>query len=138
MTPVFCRVRHDPDKGEYGDCVRACIASLLDFDAEEVPHFYHDNDPSTGMKRIRAFLAPLGLAPFATHFDGAASLADILSAQAEANPDVHYILWGSTEGGNHVVIAKGDKIVHNPSWYPTPLIGPLSSGNWAIMVLARL
>lgn len=39
MTPVDQEFIHDPDNGLIGDCQRAVIASLLDLDISEVPHF---------------------------------------------------------------------------------------------------
>lgn len=137
MTPVHCRVKHDPDAGTYGDCVRACVASILDLDAEEVPHFYHDNDPQTGMTRIRAFLNDIDLAPFFAHYDKSTPLREILQVMGQMNPNVHYILWGATNEGDHVVVAKDDKIVHNPSWYPTAIVKAPSYGMWSVMVIAR-
>jgi hypothetical protein len=43
MTPVDQLVLHDPTVPEQlGDCLRACIASLLDLPADQVPHFVQD------------------------------------------------------------------------------------------------
>jgi hypothetical protein len=138
MQPVFCRVRHDPEAGTYGDCLRACVASILEIDAETVPHFFEDDcDGATGMDRLRKWLGTQGLAPFAASFDASASLDEILGFQADQNPGVHYLLFGRTEGGDHVVVAQGDKVVHNPEWYPSRLVAAGSHGYWTVMVLAR-
>lgn len=139
MTPAFCRVKHDPDAGTYGDCLRACVASLLDLDAEKVPHFYHDNcDPYEGNRRLREFLRPLGFAPWFIGFDGSITLAELLELMGEQNPDSHYVLYGrDTSGGDHVVVCRGDKIVHNPAWFGCSLVGPTSTGYWVTLVIAR-
>lgn len=42
MTPVDQALVHDPDNGQHGDCMRACIASLLDLPLLSVPHFAQD------------------------------------------------------------------------------------------------
>ena len=139
MTPVVCRVKHEPEAGKYGDCVRACIASIMDLHGEQVPHFYHDKpDGLTGSTRIREWLAPLGYQPFVTHYPPDLTRDDILNVQGEVNPDAYYILFGAHEhGGDHVVVCKGGKIVHDPSWYHAALIGPASYGCWSIMVIVR-
>ena len=39
MTPADQEFTHDPANGQHGDCMRACIASLLDLPIAAVPHF---------------------------------------------------------------------------------------------------
>lgn len=132
MQPVHCRTRHDPPHS-YGDCVRACVASLLELPPEDVPHVYHDNcDGPEGMRRMREWLRERGYGLFASNYDGV-PLSEMLSFMGELNPDVHYMLFGGTgDGGDHVVICHGDKIVHNPAWYGCSLVGPASTGYWQI------
>jgi hypothetical protein len=43
MKPIDQEFMHDPEKGIIGDCFRACIASILELDINEVPHFYRDH-----------------------------------------------------------------------------------------------
>ncbi len=139
MTPVICQVKHDPENGTYGDCVRACIASLMDMDPPDVPHFYHDNcDGVTGIGRVREWLNGKGYHLMITGIGGEISLENVLSGMGELNPDVHYMLQGRTSEADHVVICKGGEVVHNPMWYKKPLIGPDSGGNWVIMAIVRL
>lgn len=38
MTPTKQTILHDPANGQFGDCFRACIASLLDLPITAVPH----------------------------------------------------------------------------------------------------
>lgn len=137
MTPAQCRVTHDPERGLYGDCVRACIASILDIaDPDTVPHFYHDGcDAETGIKRINAYLKPLGLIHFAVNFDGSATMDDVLSA---IYPAATLMLYGNDGGGDHVVVCQGGKVVHNPAWFPKRMVGAGSHGFWTVAVLARI
>lgn len=139
MIPAHCRVKHDPDAGTYGDCVRACVASLLEYDTEAVPHFCHDNpDGTVAFDRLREWLKPHGLAPFVMRLPPD-PLADVLAFLGEDHPEVHYMLFGVTvEGGDHVVIAKGGKIVHNPAWFGCSIVAPASIGFWQVVVLVRL
>jgi len=39
VKPVKQTIIHNPDNGMYGDCFRACVASLLEKPIEKVPHF---------------------------------------------------------------------------------------------------
>lgn len=137
MTPVRCRVKHDPPNS-YGDCVRACVATILDLDAEDVPHFYHDNPTGeVGMERMREWLRERGLAPFVTGYPPD-PLAEVLGYMNTVNPHVPYMLFGGTGDGDHVVVCIGGKIVHNPAWYGCSIIEPPSIGHWQVVVLVRL
>lgn len=139
MTPVTCRVKHDPENGTYGDCMRACIATLLDLDAEAVPHFFHDGKDEEGGKRLTEWLAGQGYYPFRELGPRDMTLEDVLHYQSAVNPHAHYILYGSTgSGGTHVVVCKGGAVVHNPAWYGSHIVGPPVGLDWQIMVLARL
>ncbi len=139
MTPVVCRVKHSPDEGMYGDCVRACVASIMDMDAEQVPHFHHDNPGGVvANARMREWLAGQGYQPFTMHFDPSMSLASILETNGVLNPDTYYMLFGGVEGGgDHVIVCRGGKIVHDPSWYNSAMVRPASYGYWSITVIAR-
>lgn len=39
MKPQEMEFLHDPENGVLGDCLRACVASVLELDRAEVPHF---------------------------------------------------------------------------------------------------
>lgn len=137
MIPVKCRISHDPTNGAYGDCMRACIASILEMQAEVVPHFGDGNPtPEQFMSAINAFLNPLGKSLFRTVASGTETLEDVLQYMGEMNPDLHYILGGAAEGGNHVVVCCGSAIVHDPSWYPSRLTGPADGDFWHICIIA--
>lgn len=138
MTPCHCRVRHDPPH-TYGDCVRACVASLMDLQSEEVPHFYHDNAPGDVAlgERFTDWLAARGYTPFFVGYDGSMTCDEVLAGMAELNSTVHYMLFGSTESGGHVVVCRGGAIVHDPSWYSSPLVGPGKDGMWAVCAIVR-
>lgn len=137
MTPVKCRVKHDPPNSN-GDCLRACVASVLDKDAEDVPHFFADHaDGSRGQRQLTEWLATQNYVPFFVHWDGGTSVAELLNSQRESNPTVHYLLFGATATGDHVVVCRGGEIVHDPNWYPQKIVGCPSNGIWTILVVAR-
>jgi hypothetical protein len=39
MTPQDQEFIHAPERGQHGDCMRACVAALLDLPIAAVPHF---------------------------------------------------------------------------------------------------
>lgn len=139
MQPVHCQVKHDPPNS-YGDCLRACIATVLDMDPQEVPHFADGGaSGDEAMWWLRGWAKTHGLAPFITAFPGDVSMADLLEMQRTVNPDSVYVLFGGTSGGgDHCVVCKGGEVVHNPAWYHSSLVGPLSNGTWQILVMGRL
>lgn len=86
--------------GKEGNCMQACIASLLEMSLDEVPRF-----PITGQ-----FLA---MARFLNQFD----IQPIgLPYERGIIPfDCHYIVWGKSERGlYHAVIYLGNNMVHDP------------------------
>lgn len=139
MIPAMCRVSHKPDERQYGDCVRACIATILELDTEAVPHFAHDDpDGITLANRVRSYLMPSHTI-YAVAYPGDTTMAELLEYIGEQNPGATYMLFGGTvDGGNHVVVCQDAKVAHNPAWYGCSLIGPGDSGWWVVWVVARL
>jgi len=138
MKPVHCLVATDEEKGTHGDCVRACVASILELPAEDVPHFFHDGDAEAGHARLSEWLSGKegGLAPFYVAYNGNSLLIDILVGQDQNNPNAHYMLFGKTaEGEPHCVVCKGGEIVYNPAWIQSKIVAPIDD-YWLILVIA--
>lgn len=136
MIEVFCKVKHDPDAGQKGDCIRACIASILEIDTEALPNFADAGDQLNAA--LIDGLAPLGYAPWWTQYDGSVPLSDILAHIGEAMPTCHYVLFGRMASGMpHAVVCKGGTVVHNPSWAPLPLTQCSTLGTWAVLTIAK-
>lgn len=137
MTPVQCQVSGASDGSSYGDCVRACVATILDLPSEVVPHFYHDGDGDAGLKRMREWLSERDRALFIAAYAGQYTLYDVLTTIGAQNPDATYMLFGATASGeNHCVVCQGDKVVWNPSWGKTPLVRETDAGVWVVGVIA--
>jgi hypothetical protein len=138
MIPALCRVKHDPEAGTYGDCMRACIATMLSLDTEDVPHFYHDDcDGVTGQARIRDWLALRGYTMFITGIEGYATWADIMEMMSGNNSGVAYLLIGTLEsGGRHAVVCQGGTLFHNPAWIAEPF--KPAAEPWVICVIVPL
>jgi hypothetical protein len=139
MQPVICRVKHDPPHS-YGDCIRACDASILELDAEGVPHVACDGPSGElAFERLRDWLKTVGYAPFVMGFPGSVPMDDLLSDMQDHHPDIVYMLFGGVRGGgDHVVVCRGGKVIHNPAWVGCSIVGPTSKDQWQIVVLVKL
>lgn len=143
MRPQPMLVTHDPEHQHFGDCARACIASVLDMDTHQVPHFYHDGIGENGHQRMQGFLRNHGLClvqvpMIAIQNDHTLDLQEVLTvADYWTDGLSHYMLGGTSETGcGHFVIAKGDKVVHNPG--DADLIGPQDDGFWWIGIFGKV
>lgn len=132
MIPVFQRIRHRPDEGIWGNCHRACIASILNLTYEEVPHFAHGGPTAEEFQsREREFLLFRGFVPIVIAYLAESGLEAILRAVGFMNPNTYYILGGTTAGGTpHSVIGFNDKVVHDPNG--AGIVGPLNDGLYYI------
>lgn len=141
MIPHVCQVAHNPPNS-YGDCLRACVASLLDIERiEDVPHFMHDGDDFQGDYRFKVFLRGRGFRPLVMAMPGATPIAEIFGMMASVNTDIPYLLFCQCGGGDHVVICENDKMMHNPAWVKSPIDGPVvhdDNSLWVIMVLVKM
>lgn len=142
MTPVHAELRHDPPHS-YGDCHRAAVATILDLDIRDVPHFA-DGGPDGPLfkKREREFLAAIGLVPIDSVYKGHPDWhgpALILHVIGDLNPGVPYILAGAdATGENHSVVCLGDRIVHDPSPDKPGIVGPCADGWYWITFFGAL
>lgn len=115
MRPVFQTITTlDPEKKLWGDCLRACIASLFEFDIEHVPHFCDE------------FLYPEGFYPALQewlarrdftyiNFPVPAGELEGFKKQLRAmNIAAFHLLGGRNGGNNHIVVAQFGDIVHDP------------------------
>jgi len=116
METRMCMTVHNPPKS-YGDCIRACVATLADDD--QVPHvFSNEKTSEESWVELRAFLKSKGRALWVW------STKDHEKEMKENNPDMAYMLICGTETGNHAVICKNGKVVHNPAYYRSEITGP--------------
>lgn len=89
-----------------GNCLSACVASILDLQTEHVPLFVEESDPCDGIwpERLDAWLGQRGLGVL------------ILPASIVlAPPEGFYILYGrSVKDHEHAVVGKNGRVVHDP------------------------
>ena len=112
MKPVKSEFTHLPSMGVYGDCYRACIASILEMKREDVPHFL-ENNPSDDefWNRRQKWFKEQGLARIFLMYQ-----LDAQEFMKNYNPGIYYILSGVTVGGTaHSVVCIDGEQVHDPS-----------------------
>lgn len=111
MIPVDQEFISDPSIGQYGDCQRAVIASLLSLPISEVPHFLKDagGDADLFWQGMQSFLAQRGytLLEASRHwnFFGADGI------------DVYHEISGPSPRGNglfHAVVGCNGQVVFDP------------------------
>ncbi len=108
MTPVDQSILHDPENGTWGDCMRACVASLLDLPITTVPHFFDGGcDSQEFDRRVADFLGRHGLVEFSMPADAA--------RRAHFTRDLYHLMYGYSDRGTfHAVVALNGLVVHDP------------------------
>lgn len=113
---------HDPANGLYGDCFRACVASILELPTEAVPHVMAGCDEvgeeaaRPAWERLDEFLCTLTppLAAFGIRISDAEQFRTIVEGLQD-NVTAHYILGGFSERGcHHAVVGCRGAIAHDP------------------------
>lgn len=124
MTPVDQDIYSDKEKGIFGNCLQACIASMLDFSLEDVPHFMQES-PDNPWISAKEWIKEKGYVVFS--FCTTATVLDSLYIEGiyqnidgrQCYSPRYCILCGpGPRGVNHAVIGQvngyGVKIVHDP------------------------
>jgi hypothetical protein len=130
-------IEHDPENHQYGDCLRVCLASLLDLPPLEVPHFFHDGcDGATGWERANRFLAPLGLRMINIAFSE--DPGAVLRSMGAVNRDAVYLMGVGSPRANHTIIARGGAVIHDPGGYAEDVYTRCDDGyTWADFLCLR-
>ena len=128
MNPRICTVKHNPPDS-YGDCIRACIGTILDRD--DVPHMFNPPTPDS-WARLREWLKTIGknIALF--------GVDDHVETMRENNPDVPYMLLCGIADGDHAVVCRGGEVIHDPAWWRTAITGPHSMGFYVIGIVGEM
>lgn len=123
MTPVDQEFVHKPEIGQYGDCQRAVIASLLNLPICDVPHFLHDGDTYEFWDRIQSFLITYGY-QWMVFKKSPAGVGELFFGSDEI--DIYHEISGvSPRDPNvrHAVVGCNGVIVHDPHPDKTGLAG---------------
>jgi len=116
---------------QYGDCMRACVASLLDLPIAEVPHFLRDadGDPQKFWSGVLEFTKARG-------WDYLSAFPEHRPEFAEAMGGYHIMGGPSPRGGGllHAVIGKDGQIVFDPHPSKAGLDGDLAEWDFDYLV----
>ena len=134
MKYDFCTVRHNPPE-TYGDCMRACVSTLI---GNNPPHFFHDGcDGDTGANRLNEWLAQFGYISAWTYFTDDYTLDEIMHMHGHNNPGVPAILIGSNRYDEaHCVCIEGGELLHDPSLNRCTVTDP-QCGYWSIVYIVK-
>lgn len=114
MIPIDQEFIHAPESYIYGDCQRACIASLLELPLQDVPHFYETGNEAEYFESMNTFLANKGLFHLEVHPSYPFDNPKFCSQLREAT-DVYHMIYGrSLRGFLHAVVGRNGIIVHDP------------------------
>ncbi len=105
MILVQQTIMHDPENGQYGNCMQACVASLLELPLDAVPHFLDGDADGINPRwwdRFVEFLDGFGLYPADKEAGNGAPCWDHLASGV------------SPRGTHHQVIRNGFDLVHDP------------------------
>lgn len=132
MTPQTQEFLHMPEIGQYGDCQRAVIASLLDLPMSKVPHFIQiaNNDPAMFWEELQKFCRSKGYVYLAT---------DVPAYAWGDDGDVYHEISGPSPRGNgvfHAVVGKNGQIAFDPHPSRAGLAGEPSEWKFAYLVRA--
>ena len=100
MKPVDQDIFHNDPQGRVWNCLQACIASMLELELNEVPHFAAMPD-STWFDEMCKWIESKGFALY--DVDG-----------LDAGDDYVFAIGKSPRGVSHVVIYKNGEMVHDP------------------------
>lgn len=130
MTPYVCQTIHNPPE-TYGDCIAACMRSMLD--DPDVPHCFKGGNPEDSWIELRKYIKE-------THGKNLAFfvLEDPWEFMEKTNPEVYYMLICRTVSGDHAVVCRNGKVVHDPAAVQREITGPSwSAGRWVLGVLTE-
>lgn len=98
MNPIIQKIRHNKKENKNGDCLRACVCSILEISDENVPNFVDDkNYPSILLK----FLNEHGYS--------------LRYLDDHPDTDQYYIVSGiSPRGIMHATVYHNKQMVHDP------------------------
>lgn len=116
----------------YGDCIRACVASMTD--DPNVPHVFDGRKEYLSWMALRNYLntRKLSISLFTI---------DSMDDMKTNNYGIPYMLMCSFKNdADHAVVCVNDKIIHDPAFKPNDIddMNPHSSGFYIVGVITKL
>jgi len=133
MKPVNQEFVHNPETGQWGDCQRAVIASLLELPISEVPHFGQiaQGDSVVFYAELQKFVALHGYVYVTTHAKYGFSTFGLAEASV-----YHEISGPSPRGSGiyHAVVGYDGAIVFDPHPSRAGLAGDPDAWEFSFLV----
>lgn len=131
------------------DCWRTCIASILDMEANDVPHFYEDQSLAAAeqnMRNAKLWLKERGYSIISFMFPSEVDFDFVMQTVDHMAPDHHAIISGCSKARlNHAVIVRDKHVVMDPFTGVSfgsqqPFIGPCKRGvdGWIVELVVKL
>ena len=130
MTPVDQEFVHQPEQGRHGDCMRACIASLLDLPRDAVPNFAQMDADGEGNFWLL-------LADFCRQHGY--SFVTMQGRFVWADDAIYHVISGPSppiNGGHHAVVGRNGQVFFDPHPSRAGLSGDPSE--WKFDLLVRM
>ena len=132
MKPVDQEFVHKPEEGQFGDCQRAVIASLLELPIQEVPHFYVESDGDAVLfwELVQTFVGGHGYAYLSVPATSGIAFYGLYDG-------VYHEISGPSPRGNgtyHAVVGCDGEIVHDPHPSRAGLAGGPSEWTYSYLV----
>lgn len=128
MMPVDQEFVHDPTNNQHGDCMRACIASLLDLPREAVPNFAQLDADGEGNFWLL-------LAEFCRQHGY--SFVTIQGRFVWAEDVIYHVISGPSpriKGGHHAVVGRNGQVFFDPHPSRAGLAGDPSEWKFDLLV----
>lgn len=121
--------------GPKGNCMSACLASVLELPLAEVPNFFEaGSDDTDYWNACRTWLRGLGLGILTINFDGPAQWSQLRLGG-------YHIVGGSSprmEGMDHATVWYRGRMVHDPHPDGTGIVKPTTLDLLYVLDPARL
>lgn len=114
MKPVDQTILHDPENNVYGDCQRACIASLLELEISDVPHFFESGNDEEFNRSLNEYLSTKGFIHLELKF---------VDNEFPVKIPCYHMIYGQTDRGfHHAVIGLNGEVAYDPNPAKTGLL----------------
>ncbi len=128
MKPIYQTAFGGPDSDDVGNCFPSCLASILECDLADVPHFYKDRSESNKecFKKICQWMTSQGLVYLGYDYIADDSFMDALEG-------CYVVLSGPSPRGDYYhsvvgkIINRKPTIVHDPHSPRTDFSGSLKA-----------
>jgi hypothetical protein len=130
MTPVDQEFIHKPEEGQHGDCMRACIASVLDLPIAKVPNFAQLDADGEGNYWIM-------LAEFCRGHGY--SFVTMQGRFVWSEDAIYHVISGPSpriKGGHHAVVGRNGQVFFDPHPSRAGLAGDPDDWKFDLLVCA--